>query len=343
MDFDYLHLYVRDYPQARHWYQDRWGFVLTAEQKTPDSLTGIFQQGHIVLLISAPLSPHGAISERSATGCAAYLTHHPPGIGEVAFQVPNWSEFCGKLAAFQLKTAPIIHPLTQEIGITFTPWGDINHSVFPGRPATMLESTLGLTAIDHVVLNLSKANFSAASHWYQTLFNWQVQQRFTIATPHSGLYSEALIDQGGKVQFNLNCPNNLQSQIQTFLDQNHGPGIQHVAFSSANILSTVAELRRNGVEFLTVPSNYYDRQQKQFTATHPQSSSTIPWQTLQSLGILIDCQNSNPQQLLLQIFSQPLFGKSSCFWEIIERRQQATGFGEGNFQALYEAVEASER
>jgi 4-hydroxyphenylpyruvate dioxygenase len=194
-----------------------------------------------------------------------------------------------------------------------------------------------------VVLNVPKADFSEASHWYQRLFNWHVQQRFTIATPHSGLYSEALIDQEGKVQFNLNCPNNPQSQIQIFLDQNRGPGIQHVAFSSSNILVTVEKLKQNAVKFLTVPRHYYTRQQQQFESTHHQLSREINWQALQDLGILIDNNTSNPYQLLLQIFSQPLFGQSSCFWEIIERHQQAAGFGEGNFQALYEAVEASER
>ncbi|MGA1623867.1 MAG: 4-hydroxyphenylpyruvate dioxygenase [Synechocystis sp.] len=330
MDFDYLHLYVKDYLQARHWYQDRWGFALTAEYKKPASLTGLFQQGQIVLLISAPLTPQGEI--------AAYLDRHPPGMGEVAFQVPHWSAFCQKLAAFNLKTTSTIHPLTQEMGITFTAWGDVKHSIFPCRPPIKQPAPMGLTAIDHVVLNLPNADFHPASHWYQRLFDWHVQQRFTITTPHSGLYSEALLDRGGKVQFNLNRPHNPQSQIQTFLDHNRGPGIQHVAFSSTDIMATVAKLRQNSVQFLTVPPNYYGHQQQQFESAH-----NIHWQALQELGILIDSKQTDHQQFLLQIFTQPLFGQSSYFWEIIERRQRAAGFGEGNFQALYEAVEASER
>ena len=215
--------------------------------------------------------------------------------------------------------------------------------MFPRRPITVNPSKLGLTAIDHVVLNVPINEFENASQWYQTLFNWQVQQRFTIATPHSGLYSEALIDQGGKVQFNLNRPDSNQSQIQTFLDHNHSAGIQHVAFSSHNIVQTVEKLRENAVEFLTVPQNYYDQKQQKFNRDNLQLTQTINWQTLRNLGILIDSNASQTQQLLLQIFSQPLFGRSSLFWEIIERRHQAIGFGEGNFQALYEAVEASER
>ncbi|MEB3160721.1 MAG: 4-hydroxyphenylpyruvate dioxygenase [Synechocystis sp.] len=335
MDFDYLHLYVKDYQQASHWYQDCFGFLLTDQITTAEQITGIFQQGQITLLISAPLGQQGAIAD--------YLNVHPPGIGEVAFQVPNWLEFCEKLAEFNLKTDSIIHPLTQEVGITFTAWGNVRHSVFPCRPITITPSRLGLTAIDHVVLNLPKADFAGASHWYQTLFDWQVQQRFSIATPHSGLYSEALMDHGGNVQFNLNCPNNPQSQIQTFLDRNHGSGIQHGAFSSQNIIQTVSQLRQNAVDFLTVPRTYYDQQRQQFKLENLDITQTINWQTLHSLGILIDQKKSHPEQILLQIFTRPLFGQSSLFWEIIDRRQQATGFGEGNFQALYEAVEASER
>ena len=335
MDFDYLHLYVKDYGQISHWYQHSFGFLLINQITTTQQITGIFQQGQIVLLISAPLNPQGAIAD--------YLSHHPPGIVEVAFQVPDWSAFCKKIATLGIKTTPIFHPLTQEMGVTFSAWGEVDHSIFPRRKINDDVSTMGLTAIDHVVLNVPSAEFKDASDWYQTLFDWQVQQRFTIATPHSGLYSEALIDQGGKVQFNLNRPNTNQSQIQTFLDRNHGSGIQHVAFRSQNIIQTVRKLRDNAVDFLNVPQHYYDQKQPQFNANNFPLKQTIHWQALRNLGILIDDNNFPAQQLLLQIFTQTLFGKSSLFWEIIERRHQATGFGEGNFQALYEAVEASEK
>lgn len=334
MDFDYLHLYVKDYQQASHWYQTCFGFLLTDQITTTEQITGIFQQGQITLLISAPLSQQGAIAD--------YLTQHPPGIGEVAFHVSHWSSFYKKLAEFNLKTRPIIHPITQEIGVTFTAWGEVNHSVFSSCRVNFNHSATGLVAIDHVVLNVSNTDFNAASQWYQTLFNWQIQQRFTIATPHSGLYSEALIDQDGKVQFNLNRPDSDHSQIQTFLDHNRGAGIQHVAFSSHNILKTVKTLKKNAVNFLTIPQNYYSHKQQQFEIVNHSCPVEINWQALQDLGILIDRKHPQSQQLLLQVFTRPLFGKSSCFWEIIERRHQAAGFGEGNFQALYEAVETME-
>jgi 4-hydroxyphenylpyruvate dioxygenase len=261
----------------------------------------------------------------------------------VAFQVAHWSAFNEKLAVLGIATTPIVHPLTEAMGLTFTAWGNVRHSLFPRRQPLDNKAGLGLMAIDHVVLNVPKADFQAASSWYQTLFKWRVQQRFTITTPYSGLYSEALIDPGEQIQFNLNCPSNQHSQIQTFLNHNHGAGIQHVAFRSHSILETIKRLRQNSVAFLSVPEHYYVRKQQQFTATpRPDHSPHIDWQTLQDLGILVDGEKTHQSSLLLQIFTQPLFGQSSFFWEIIERCQRATGFGEGNFQALYEAVEAGE-
>jgi len=337
MEFDYLHLYVDDYQQAHHCYQQKWSFTHLDTINSEEGITGIYQQGHVLLLISAPISqsPMGRYSN--------YLEKHPPGIGEIAWHIEDWSNFQHQLGELKIQTTPIVHPLTKAGGLTFLAWGDVRHSVYPSRLPLLATSAqnIGLSAIDHVVLNVSTAEFAQASQWYQQLFGWSVQQSFTINTPHSGLYSEALINSNGKVQFNLNCPSSDNSQIQKFLEKNRGPGIQHVAFASPNIINAVHNLKKQGVEFLSVPVSYYQHQKEQ-QGDRGGNDDNLDWQILQQLEILLDQKTVHSQELLLQIFSLPCYGVGTLFWEIIERRQRAKGFGEGNFQALYEAVEALE-
>ncbi|QHV01077.1 4-hydroxyphenylpyruvate dioxygenase [Synechocystis sp. CACIAM 05] len=334
MEFDYLHLYVDDYQSAHHYYQRQWGFTCVNKIITDQGVTGIYQQGQILLLISA--------SESSLSRYADYLQKHPPGVGEVAWQVANWQKIQHQLSELQIETTPVIHPLTKAEGLTFLLWGDVRHSIYPIRSELNQNKTLhgvGLTTIDHVVLNIAADQFTQASQWYQQVFGWSVQQSFTINTPHSGLYSEALASANGKVQFNLNCPTNNSSQIQTFLANNHGAGIQHVAFSTTSITQTVAHLRERGVNFLKIPTGYYQQQRNSSYFNY----ASLDWDTLQCLEILLDDQDNTGERLLLQIFSQPCYGVGTLFWEIIERRHRARGFGQGNFQALYEAVETLEK
>ncbi|MBE9241848.1 4-hydroxyphenylpyruvate dioxygenase [Synechocystis salina] len=339
MEFDYLHLYVDDYQSAHHCYQRQWGFICLDKINNQEGITGIYQQGQILLLISAP-APRSDFSRYGD-----YLQKHPPGIGEVAWQIAteNWSTFTAHLEQKKIKTSPIRHLLTGVEGLTFVAWGDVAHSVYPARPSLKSQKFHGsnLTTIDHVVLNIGADQFTQASQWYQQVFSWSVQQRFTINTCDSGLYSEALINANGKVQFNLNCPTTNTSQIETFLANNGGAGIQHVAFATDNIIETVTHLRGLGVEFLSVPPSYY-KQQQQCNHFH-NNCLNLDWNSLRRLQILLDDQENTGQQLLLQIFSLPCYGDGSLFWEIIERRHRARGFGEGNFQALYEAVEALEK
>ncbi len=340
MEFDYLHLYVPDFSEADYCYQKYWGFTRLEMMTTAEKITGIYQQGQILLIISAPNNSTSIINR--------YLVNHPPGIGEVAFQMPDLSEFLTKLNQLNIASEPIVHPLTNQPGLSFTVWGDLRHSVYPPRQPLVNPSNnptnVDLTTIDHVVLNIASEEFYQASQWHQQLFGWSVQQKFTITTPNSGLYSEALINQNGKVQFNLNRPSSPHSQIQTFLEKNRGPGIQHVALSSPNIIQTVDNLQKKGIKFLSIPSTYYDQKRTKFKDKRDKSEQypTMNWSSLESLGILVDENRNNSQKLLLQIFTQPCYGKGTLFWEIIQRCQQAKGFGEGNFQALYEAVETME-
>jgi 4-hydroxyphenylpyruvate dioxygenase len=196
-------------------------------------------------------------------------------------------------------------------------------------------------AIDHVVLNVEAGDLQEAVSWYEQVLGFQPRQSFTIQTDRSALQSQVLVcDQ---VQLPINAPCSSNSQIQEFLTHNRGPGIQHVALRTQDVIHTVAYLRERGIPFLTVPETYYQALQER----HHAKTLELDWQALATQQILIDWPLDLPQSLLLQTFTQPIFAQPTFFFEVIERRtyhhqgqmHQAQGFGEGNFQALFEAIE----
>jgi len=166
------------------------------------------------------------------------------------------------------------------------------------------------THIDHVVINVPKGEMQSTARWYeQNLGLWQ-SDRFEIQTLQSALRSVVLESQDRTIQIPINEPSTANSQIQEFLDWNRGAGVQHLALHTHDIYSTVAKLKQRGVKFL----------------------ETAP-------AILADTQDPETGQVLLQIFTQPIFAQPTFFFEIIQRQNRAQGFGEGNFQSLFEAIE----
>ncbi len=194
-------------------------------------------------------------------------------------------------------------------------------------------------SIDHAVLNVAAGDLELALTFYEQTLGFRRQQKFNIQTGRSGLYSQVLIHPDGKAQLPVNEPTSINSQIQEFLDANRGAGIQHLAIKTRNIIKIVRRMRQNGVSFLSVPSTYYElllqRRKDKFSSI----LSAEEWREIIDLEILVDWQEDRFNALLLQIFTQPIFEEPTFFFEIIERREQARGFGEGNFLALFEAVE----
>jgi 4-hydroxyphenylpyruvate dioxygenase len=152
-----------------------------------------------------------------------------------------------------------------------------------------------------------------------------------------------LIHPDGTAQIPINEPTSANSQIQEFLDANRGVGIQHIALQTDDIVQTVAQLRQDGLKFLSVPNAYYDR-----LADRPgfQSQDT-DWSAIATQEILVDWPQETPEAMLLQVFTETVFPEPTFFFEIIQRQTyqakgecyRAAGFGEGNFQALFEAIE----
>ena len=188
----------------------------------------------------------------------------------------------------------------------------------------------GLLAVDHLTHNVHRGNMDKWAEFYKKIFNFNQIRYFDIEGKMTGLVSKALGSPCGKIKIPLNESKDDRSQIEEFLNDYNGEGIQHIALNSADIISSIRQLKQHKVPFLDVPDTYYEA-----------ISDRIPWHnepvnTLRELKILIDGEKEEKYGLLLQIFTENVFGP--VFFEIIQRRGN-DGFGEGNFQALFEAIE----
>ncbi len=188
----------------------------------------------------------------------------------------------------------------------------------------------GLTFIDHLTHNVYQGNMDVWGEYYERLFNFREIRYFDIKGAKTGLTSRAMTSPCGKIRIPLNQSADDKSQIQEYLDEYKGEGIQHIALFTDDIYSTVEAMRRHDVEFLDVPETYYDMVDERI----PGHNEDVP--RMNTNSILIDADPETHKQLLLQIFTQTCIGP--IFFEIIQRKGNE-GFGEGNFQALFESIE----
>lgn len=188
---------------------------------------------------------------------------------------------------------------------------------------------IGLTSIDHLTHNLHRGNMDVWQDFYARIFNFRQIRYFNITGKITGLVSRALTSPCGKIRIPLNESSDDKSQIEEFLHQFNGEGIQHIALSANNIYQSVETLSTQGIQFLHTPNTYFDM----IEARLPQHGEDV--ERLRRNQILID-GNAKEKKFLLQIFTQNMLGP--VFFEIIQRKGDE-GFGEGNFQALFEAIE----
>jgi 4-hydroxyphenylpyruvate dioxygenase len=353
MNIDHVHFYVEDAEAWRRWFVQVLGFQGCDRWSRWHTHTEVVKSGDIVVWLSAPLTPESVVAQ--------YLQRHPAGVADVAFRVANLETALNRARAIG---ATILTPtdIPSQLLAVGAPnsssaklaqvqgWGDLKHTLIEASDrlyslgaAAPSACKTPFKAIDHIVLNVGVGELEAALTYYEELFGFQRQQNFSIRTDRSALCSQVLAHPNSLVQLPINEPASPSSQIQEFLDLNRGPGIQHIALQTPEILHTIAELRQRGLSFLSVPSDYYHqlRQRAGF------SLSDWEWQTVMAQELLVDWQPNNPEALLLQTFTQPIFRLPTFFFELIERRlywtnnqyQPTQGFGEGNFQALFEAIE----
>ncbi|NTW19602.1 MAG: 4-hydroxyphenylpyruvate dioxygenase [Nostocales cyanobacterium W4_Combined_metabat2_030] len=341
MQIDHIHFYVEDAQKWRDWFVYCLGFQviyngifpsLSHHQKSLHTCTEVVKSGTVCFLLSSPILPTSPVAE--------FLRQHPPGVADVAFAVDNVEALTAKAIS---NGAKILQPL-QNAGFCqyakIAGWGGLNHTLMTRNQEKIAEVENSLypavTAIDHLVLNVGVGELETAVNWYQKIFDFQPQQSFQIKTDRSGLHSQVMISPHGNIQLPINEPASPSSQIQEFLDVNRGAGIQHIALMIPDLVNAISRFRGAGLSFLSVPQNYYFQLQQR----HKFSLSTEELQAISDQEILVDWHEDAPLgQLLLQIFSQPIFSEPTFFFEFIERRSLARGFGEGNFLALFQAIE----
>ncbi len=343
---DYVEFYVGNARQAAHFYRTAFGFTPVAyvglETGVRDHCSILLQQGDIHFVVTSHLTPESPIARQ--------VRLHGDGVHDIALRVDDVrSTFA---AAVEQGAKPVLEPTVLEsqdgdtIKATIASYeGDIVHSFiersdgamasqYQGLPDPLPLTSTGLIEIDHIVLNVELGKMDQWANFYQTVLGFRQAQQFTsddISTKYSSLMSKVLQNNTGRIKFPINEPAEgyRKSQIQEFLDFYQGPGVQHIALSSDDIIETVRQLRRNGVQFLDIPDTYYDNLLQRVGPLDEDINS------LRDLKILVD---QDDEGYLLQIFTKPLVNRPTFFIEIIQRKG-AQGFGNGNFKALFEAIE----
>ena len=342
---DHVELWVGNAKQAAYYYTRAFGFREVAyaglETGVRDRTSHVLQQGRIRLVITGALTPGHKIAEHHG--------RHGDGARVIALSVPD-AAYAFR-AAVERGAIPVREPWEESDDhgtvamATIQAYGDTLHTFvergaysgpfLPGyQPRDDSTPGAGLLAIDHIVGNVELGHMDTWVKFYEDVFGMTEMLHFSdeaISTEYSALMSKVVTDGNGRVKFPINEPaeGKRKSQIDEFLEFYGGPGAQHIAVATRDIVRTVTELRERGVEFLTIPETYYD--------DVPERIGEIDesLEDLRRLGILVD---RDDEGYMLQIFTKPVGDRPTMFFEVIERHG-ARGFGEGNFKALFEAIE----
>jgi 4-hydroxyphenylpyruvate dioxygenase len=324
--FAFLEFSGPDKKKLHHQFYEM-GFKIIGNHKTEDIT--LFKQGNIEFIVNA------------APNCQAH-THavtHGPGACAMGFRVQDAQaayEYAIAHGATPFDDCQHAHhhlPAIQAIGGSVIYFIDDQHPPFGSNWQISNDSPIpgnGLGEIDHLTHNVFRGNMDTWAEFYESIFNFKEIRFFNIKGKMTALVSRALASPCGKIKIPLNESQDDVSQIEEFLHDYKGEGIQHIALTTEGIYKTVHTLREQGVKFLGVPDTYYEM-----------INERLPWHSesldeLHAEKILIDGEHDPKAGLLLQIFTENLFGP--VFFEIIQRKGNQ-GFGEGNFQALFEAIE----
>ena len=320
---------------ALHEYIRKLGFVAVARHKSRAITT--YRQGDCTFLVN----------EAPDSFAARFAAAHGPSACGFAIRVNKLAEWARVQAlkngaeAFEHQdelTKAVAAPVIKGIGgcmlyivDRYDDRGTIHDPDYEWLPgAEMMPKGFGLTFIDHLTHNLYAGNMEKWAEYYQRLFNFREIRYFDIKGAKTGLLSKAMTAPDGMVRIPLNESQDPKSQINEYLNQYHGEGIQHIACFTDDIYTTVERMHAAGVEFLDTPDTYFDVVDLRV----PNHGEDLP--RLRRNKILIDADPETKQRKLLQIFTQNAVGP--IFFEIIQRKGNE-GFGEGNFQALFESIE----
>ncbi len=348
---DHVRFFVGNARQSAYFYRNAFGFDVVAyaglETRSRREAGYVLRQGEITFVLASPLSPDHPENRR--------LTLHGDGVQDIALEVDNVE--AAYTEAVRRGAVPVTPPtlLEDEQGVyefaAIRAYGDTTHSfvnrdryrgVFapgykpldPDRYSPRTFHPVGLKAIDHIVGNVDEGTMDEWVHFYERVMGFSQLVHFDdkdISTEYTALMSKVVQGGQGRIKFPINEParGRRRSQIEEYLQFYGGPGVQHIALATDDIIETVRALRHNDVSFLRVPPTYYEMLSERVGKIEEDVRD------LAELGILAD---RDDEGYLLQIFTKPVEDRPTLFFEVIERRG-ARSFGKGNFKALFEAIE----
>jgi 4-hydroxyphenylpyruvate dioxygenase len=310
------------------------GFTAIAKHRSKNVL--LFRQGDINFILN--MEPSGQPAE--------FRKAHGPSANAMAFRVKDAAK------AFKMAVERGATPVTGPVGpmelnipaiegiggshlYLVDRYGaqeiyDVDFTPIPGANEAMAKNAKGLTYIDHLTHNVFRGRMATWADFYERIFNFREIRYFDIEGQQTGLFSKAMTSPCGKIRIPLNESQDEHSQIEEFLREYHGEGIQHVALGTDDIFHSVEAMREAGVKFQDTPETYYEK----LDARVPGHGENL--QRMRADKILLDGAPTEGQGLLLQIFTENMIGP--IFFELIQRKGNE-GFGEGNFKALFESIE----
>ena len=348
---DHVEFYVGNARQAAYFYRAAFGMRLTAyagpETGQRDRASYVVEQGKIRFVLTTPL--------RCDHPIASHIHWHGDGVRVIALGVEDARQAWYETTSRGAISAEEPQVLSDEHGAvvvsSIRAYGDTIHTFversgyagpfLPGYRAVMHDTVArpaGLLHIDHMVGNVGWHEMNRWVDFYAKVMGFSLYQHFDdkdISTEYSALMSKVMANGNGYVKFPINEPaeGKKKSQIEEYLDFYPGPGVQHIALATNDILHTVNRLREQGVEFLRVPHTYYSELQGRV------GKIDEPVNELEDLGILVD---RDDEGYMLQIFTRPVEDRPTLFFEIIQRKGSRS-FGKGNFKALFEAIEREQQ
>ena len=351
--WDALVWVVGNATQTAHFHQSVLGMELVAysgpETGNRDSVAYVLRSGAARFVVTGAYDP--------ASPLADHHRRHGDGVADIALSVPDVDRCIAHAAAQGATVLEPPHDLTDEHGTVrvaaIAAYGDTRHTLVdrsrytgPYLPGFVARTSSRVRragaprrlfqAVDHVVGNVELGAMDRWVDFYNRVMGFTNMAEFIgedIATDYSALMSKVVANGNHRVKFPLNepAPGRKRSQIDEFLEYHGGPGVQHVALATNDVLATVDALRAEGVEFLATPDSYYEDPELRARI----GPVRVPIEELQRRGILVDRDEDG---YLLQIFTKPIGDRPTVFFELIERHG-SLGFGKGNFKALFEAIE----
>ena len=353
---DYVELYVGNAKQAAHFYKTAFGFQSYAykglETGSRNEVSYVLKQDKIRLVLTTPLNSKSPINN--------HIAKHGDGVKVIALWVDDaqkaFEETTRRGARSYMEpkvekdefgevVCSGIYTYGETVHI-FVERKNYNGTFMPGFvkwESDYNPEPVGLKYIDHMVGNVGWGEMNTWVKWYEDVMGFVNFLSFDdkqIHTEYSALMSKVMSNGNGRIKFPINEPaeGKKRSQIEEYLDFYEGPGVQHIAVATDDIITTVSKLRARGVEFLShPPEEYYRAVPGRLEEHHHQLRENI--QTLKGLGIMID---ADEEGYLLQIFTKPIQDRPTLFFEIIQR-MGAKGFGAGNFKALFESIEREQQ